>query len=108
MLYSKATYDSVPRDKFIKLVEEKLPRNLSNMIAATLKELKYTPWETKTTRTLKTPMGVTQCSPLSTTLFSVYMNTLIKQLREAKRALAHTYSVKTEDYMISLFADDTK
>ena len=62
----KETYDTVPRDKIIKVIEKSLPGNLAKMIVYMLQPNIF---ETVGDR------GVPQDSPLSPALYNVFMDT---------------------------------
>lgn len=97
----KKAYDSVPRDRLMNIVRQRLSQNHANMIAYLLQPMELVtdgPMLCKNSN--EVTLGVPQGDPASTTLFNMYMD-----------VYAETVLQTTEDYEIDgkgliMFADD--
>ena len=97
----KSAYTEVPRDKLIEVISPRLTSNTTNMITLCLQPLLI---QTKGDHSKKQGLqtrGVTQGSPLSPTLYNLYMDTYPQQLRQ-------TTSGEMKSWSVDLFADDVK
>lgn len=106
----KAAYDSVPRDNLMQTLTEQLPGNLTKAIAMTLQDLNVETIDDNTNKTATIQRGVTQGSPLSPTIFNVYMDPLVQEILkpiQEKKTIPTNPVIKTEVATV-LFADDVK
>lgn len=85
----KGAYDTVPRDKLMEVVGGKLEQPLHGMISLTLQPLQIVTKGDKTKTRKEMTREVPQGSPLSPTLFNLYMGTLWRSL-ERKKYLGKT------------------
>ena len=76
----KAAYDTVPRDKLIKIVQDRLPGNLAKMIGYMLQPNIFETVGDPTGTTAMGDRGVPQGSPLSPALYNVFMDTFAERI----------------------------
>lgn len=103
----KSAYDTVPRHKLMLCLKEPLPSNICHMIALTLQPMNI---ETKqdATKTIQSmAMEVTQGSPLSPTLFNVYIDAFPETI-ELSNPKNPEQTPHMEEWFCTLFADDVK
>lgn len=109
ILDRKSAYDSVPRQKLIQTLRERTPDWLVDIISLTLQDLtiKTLDEETKTKATIKS--GVTQGSPLSPTVFNIYMDTFADAQRQRGNAdKPEPNTTETTEAISAMFADEVK
>lgn len=100
----KKAYDTVPRDRLMKIVERVLPNNLARMIAYILQPMAISMTRNKpaSREHLTIRIGVPQGDPTSTTLFNLFFDAL------AARVLDTTETFYNAKVGIVMFADDVK
>ncbi|PXF39484.1 hypothetical protein BWQ96_10831 [Gracilariopsis chorda] len=102
----KKAYDTVPRDKLMQIVEQKLPKHIANMIAYLLQPTILRTARDNTSKEGKDDnvvrIGVLKGDPPSTTLFNMYMD------KYAEQILPHTKHYRNRNYGLIMFADDVK
>ena len=96
----KAAYDRVPRDKLISILQDRLPEGIVRQILPFL----TTGWTkcvgANSTSWAEITRGVPQGSPMSPTLFNVFMDVFAERIEPSDR--------DTENSGIILFADDVQ
>lgn len=98
----KKLYDRVPREILIKRVHDPLPTQLKEMIAFTLQPAVVVMEINEGQVSAHIAEGVQQGSPLSSTLFNIYMDTFAEEI------LGTTREYHTGERGLILFADDVK
>ena len=93
----KGAYDTVPRDKLIKIIERRLPGNLAKMIGYMLQPSIFQTVEDPTATIATGDKGVPQGFPLSTALRNVFMDTFAESM---------TQNSPEDGRLGNLFADD--
>ena len=76
----KSAYDRVCRATLMKRCDEALPEVLANMVSHIIQELEVHTVGDETGTTAKINSGVAQRGPASPTLFTLYIDTLARQL----------------------------
>lgn len=104
----RSAYDSVPREHLYKVAESSLERRTMNMIGFCLQPVKATTQGDRSKTKGTIARGVCQGSPLSPTLFNVYMDTLPAFLWEKVRSTANGKQTTEQAWQMTLFADDVK
>lgn len=110
----KGAYDNIPRDKLMKVLEQKLQRTTRAMIKMALGPSVI---QTKGDESKKKGVvcrGVPQGSPSSPTIFNVYMDTLARTMEERMspngrtEGRVHKRQAGVLSWAITMFADDVK
>lgn len=102
-----AAYDSDLRDKLLALIDERLPKELANMLPNTLLPIEVYTKVDATQYTRQITRGVVQGSPLNPVLFNIYKNTLA----EAYKTTEGTDNRETQankNQAIALYSGDVK
>ena len=76
----KAAHDTVPRDRLIKILQDRLSENLAKMIVHMLQPNIFETVEDRTETTATDDRGVPQGSPLSRVPYNVFMDTLAESI----------------------------
>ena len=95
----KGAYDRVPRDKLIQLLQMKLPQHLASQVIAFIGPLQAKCVEDEGTFSSPITRGVPQGSPLSPSVYNLFMDTFDEMLRQAS---------SSERDALLLFADDVQ
>lgn len=94
----KGAYPSVQRAQLIEVLRKRLPRNLVNMVAVLLKADTISTVGDKSVAEGKIATGVLEGSPVSPTLFNLYIDTLGRRVVDMPRHISA--------WPANLFADD--
>ncbi|KAI0562920.1 Endonuclease-reverse transcriptase [Gracilaria domingensis] len=102
----RKAYDSVPRDKLMQLVNERLPKDIARMIAYILQPTILRDRENEEIENMnqsyEVRIGVPQGDPPSTTLFNMYMDLY------AEKVMQTTEHYRNTGGGLIMFADDVK
>lgn len=105
----KSAYDKVPRHTLMDVIHARLPIWLVHCIAPTIQDMTVLTRDGTTSNTAKIRERVTQGSPLSPTLFNVYMDTFVGEItRTDKNLCARSDYTYQDQIALTLFADDVK
>lgn len=102
----KGAYDQVPRQTLMSELSRRLPASLAAMISYTLQPATVSTKGDKTGYVDEVAEGVPQGSPLSPTIFNVYMDTLAEEMKRKLEGIPRFCGKKQWD--ITIFADDVK
>lgn len=101
----RAAYDSVPRKLMWEIIEERLDPNLAKMGAMALQPLEGKTKHDQTDQKAEVEIGVPQGSPLSPTLFNIFMDTYAEAITEKMNT---SNEPDSQRWACCLFADDVK
>lgn len=103
-----SAYDQVPRNKLFEVIA--LTRNGETMsiVQYALQPVRAMTEGDQTGETGTIAEGVSQGSPLSTTLFNMYMDTLSKWVAAERSRNAHSIRYLARTWQITLFSDDVE
>lgn len=100
VLNLKGAYPSVPRAKPIQIISNRSPHNLTSMVAVTLMTDTISTVGDTTDVTRQLERGVPEGSPLSPTLFNLFIHTLGRRLMDMPRLVSA--------WPVNFFADDVQ
>lgn len=104
----KAAYDTIPRKTLMELLRKRLSNNLASAITLTLQYLTVCTREDDTNTTGRISEGLKQRSPLSPTMFNIYMDTLAESLEESEKEQKQKLKTTRDQASTEMLADDVK
>lgn len=104
----KGAYDSVPRNRLCQTLKNRVDHNTLNMINLTLQTVNIKTQGDESGHEGQVSKGVCQGSPLSPTLFNVYMDTFEEWLIGHLQTSGQDIRGLREKWNVTLFADDVK
>ena len=97
----KAAYDTVPRDKLIKIIQQRLPGNLAKMIGYMLQPNIFETVGDPTATIATGDRGVPQGSPLSPALYNVFMDTFAESITRISPEDGRPGSLLADDFILA-------
>lgn len=104
----KAAYDSVPRDQLYKVAQKSQRGEVMSMIGFALQPVRTITQGDSSGKVGTIAKGVCQGSPLSPTLFNMYVDTMPKWIQDSVEPPTNATNRGEREWQMTLFADDVK